>query len=257
MTGDRRPLKGLAVAIGFAIAATTVEAQPTPPRQPQGPLQLTPPLPVPRPNAPAPGPTPPSQVQIRPTQVVVGTGQLNPAQLQTLQRISEVYNGIREMNGLFTQVEGDGTRTTGRFFLTKPGKIRFQYDRPNPLEIVADGRDVVVRDRKANTQDLYPLNQTPLRYLLNDKIDLTRDAKVLGVFKDQDMVSVTIEEKGNFTEGQLTLFFDATTLDLRQWTIIDGRGNETAVAVQNVNTAQRNNPSLFVIDTSQQMPTPH
>jgi outer membrane lipoprotein-sorting protein len=180
-------------------------------------------------------------------------GQLAPTQVATLRRISEVYNSFREMNGRFTQVDGAGRRTTGRFYISKPGRIRFTYDRPSPLEIVADGTDVVVRDRRLNTQDLYPLGQTPLRYLTSQSIDLTRDARVVSVFNDQDMVSVTIEERGNFAEGQLTLYFDATNFQLRQWTIVDGRGAETNVAVSNVQTNQRNDPALFVIDRTLQL----
>jgi outer membrane lipoprotein-sorting protein len=160
------------------------------------------------------------------------------------------------MNGRFSQVEADGSRSTGRFYLTKPGRIRFLYDRPNPLDIVADGTDVIVRDRRLNTQDLYPLSQTPLRYLTTERIDLVRDARVVNVFADQDLVSVTIEERGSFTEGQLTLFFDASHFALRQWTITDARGNETAVAVSDVVTNQRNNPQLFAIDRTQQMTAP-
>lgn len=219
-----------------------------------GPVQLTPGGPTPQ-TRPAPGAQPPATPARpaqapapAPNQTVQGRGNLNATQVATLRRITEVYNSVREMNGRFTQVEADGARSTGRFYISKPGRIRFQYDRPSVLDIVSDGTDVVVRDRRLNTQDLYPLSQTPLRYLTNERIDLLRDARVVSVFNDQDMVSVTIEERGNFTEGQLTLYFDASNFSLRQWTITDARGNETAVTVSGVTTNQRNNPQLFAID---------
>lgn len=223
----------------------------SPPRPPQSAPNAPVPLPLPRPieaapSAPArPGGGAPATAA-RPA--VTQGAQLDQSQAATLTRITEAFNAIREMNGSFVQVENNGGRSTGRFFLTKPGRIRFQYDRPNPLDIVADGSDVVVRDRRLNTQDLYPLSQTPLRYLLNERIDLGRDAKVLAVFQDQGQISVTIEERGNFTEGQLTLFFDSANLQLTQWTITDARGQETAVSIRNVQTNQRNDPALFRID---------
>jgi outer membrane lipoprotein-sorting protein len=226
-----------------------------PPAAPSRPQQSAPnapvPLPLPRPieaapSAPArPGGAAPATAA-RPA--VTESGQLDQSQAATLSRITDAFNAIREMNGTFVQVDNNGARSIGRFFLTKPGRIRFQYDRPNPLDIVADGTDVVVRDRRLNTQDLYPLAQTPLRYLLNERIDLRRDAKVLAVFQDQGQISVTIEERGNFTEGQLTLFFDAANLQLTQWTITDARGQETAVSIRNVQTNQRNDPAVFRID---------
>jgi outer membrane lipoprotein-sorting protein len=264
MQRGKRLMKILIVALtGTALGGGGLLAQ-------GAPLQLTPggvtqtrpaapanqgtnvPVPPQRPSAPAqaaPVQRPPAATA--PAQAARGVGNLSGSQVATLQRINEVFNGIREMNGRFTQIDGDGSRSTGRFYLTKPGRIRFVYDRPSSLDIIADGTDVVVRDRRLNTQDLYPLSQTPLRYLTNDRVDLVRDAHVVNVFNDQDMVSVTIEERGNFAEGQLTLFFDSTTFALRQWTIVDGRGSETAVAVSDLATNQRNNPQLFAIDRTQ------
>lgn len=268
MTRRSLPI-ALTLFAALAAAAPPAVAQTPPPVQltPGGPPATTPavPAPPPRPsgtpvppawNAPAqpraapatPPATPPAAAA--PVPAPPGT---SASQAATLRRITEAYNAMREMNGRFTQVEANGRRTTGRFYISKPGKIRFVYDRPSRLDIVADGRDVVVRDRGLNTQDLYPLSQTPLRYLLNDRIDLTRDAKVVNVFNDQDMVSVTIEERTQFTEGQLTLYFDASDFQLRQWTITDARGNETSVAVEGLQTNQRNNPNLFEIERNIQV----
>ncbi len=76
------------------------------------------------------------------------------------------------MVGDFVQVGPDGSKTQGQVYLQKPGRVRFEYADPTPIELIADGSSVVVRDRKLATQDLYPLSQTPLRFLLADKIDL-------------------------------------------------------------------------------------
>lgn len=215
----------------------------------QGPVQL---VPQPRPSQAPPAakpqpPAPPAEASIRSTPVISEARPLGQEQTALLQRVNAAFNAMHDMQATFTQVEFDGARTTGRFFLSKPGKVRFQYDRPNPLEVIADGHDLVVRDRKLNTQDYFPLRQTPLRYLLNDKIDLTKDAKVLAVLQDPDLVTVVIEDRNDFSQGQLTLFFDAKSLELRQWSVIDGNGRETAVAVQNVTLNRPNNPDLFTI----------
>lgn len=228
-------------------------ARPAPNAQSQQPSAV--PLPPPRPTAPqqaAPQPAAPQPPAARgPAPATQGAGRLNATQVATLQRINEVYNSVREMSGRFTQIENDGARSTGRFYITKPGRIRFLYDRPNPLDIVADGTDLVVRDRRLNTSDLYPLSQTPLRYLTNERIDLMRDARVMSVLAEQDMIGVTIEARSTFSEGQLTLYFDAANYSLRQWTITDARGAETAVSVSDLTTNQRNNPQLFAIDRTQ------
>ena len=77
----------------------------------------------------------------------------------------------------------------------KPGQVRFDYNPPSPIELIADGSSVVVRDRKLATQDLYPLSQTPLRFLLSDQLDLMRDTNVVGVYADDVFVTVVIEER--------------------------------------------------------------
>ena len=92
---------------------------------------------------------------------------------------------MQQLVGNFVQVGPDGSRVKGEFYIQKPGKVRFEYDPPSPIEIVADGQSVVVRDRKLATQDLYPLSQTPLRFLLSERIDLMRDTNVIGVRADE------------------------------------------------------------------------
>lgn len=232
---------GLVVGLCAGLAAPGAEAQapfvPQPRPQQAQPPARTPPAPDRKTN----------DVTLRSTPVISSTQPLSSQQTVILQKVSTAFNAMHDMQATFTQVEFDGGRTTGRFFLSKPGKVRFQYDRPSPLEIIADGNDLVVRDRKLNTQDFYPLKQTPLRYLLNERIDLTKDAKVLAVLQDNDLVTIVIEDRNDFSQGQLTLFFDANSYELRQWSVIDGNGRETAVAVHNVTLNRPNNPELFKI----------
>ncbi len=89
-------------------------------------------------------------------------------------RVSAYLTSVQVLTGNFVQIGPDGRRTTGHLFIQKPGKVRFEYDPPSPIDIIADGPSVVVRDRQLATQDLYPLSQTPLRFLLADHIDLLR-----------------------------------------------------------------------------------
>ncbi len=89
-------------------------------------------------------------------------------------RVSAYLSSLQTVIGNFVQVGPDGTKTKGDFYIQKPGKMRFEYDEPSPIAIVADGQTLVVRDRKLATQDVYPLSQTPLRFLLSDRIDLLK-----------------------------------------------------------------------------------
>ena len=108
------------------------------------------------------------------------------------------------------QIAPDGSRTDGTFYIQKPGKVRFEYNPPSPIEVIADGSSVVVRNRDLLTQDLWPLSQTPLRYLLADHINLLRDTDVVSVSSDDKFITVVIEEKQVMVgTSRLMVMFDA------------------------------------------------
>jgi outer membrane lipoprotein-sorting protein len=164
-------------------------------------------------------------------------------------RVSAYLSGIRQLHGNFVQVAPDGGKSEGEFFLQKPGKVRFDYNPPSPIELIADGSSVVVRDRKLATQDLYPLSQTPLRFLLADRIDLLRDTNLIGVYADDVFVTVVIEER-QILGGthKVMLMFGAQDYQLRQWTVTDPQGYDTTVAVYNLDGKAAPDPNMFRID---------
>ena len=170
-------------------------------------------------------------------------------QRATLDRISLYLSSVQTMVGNFVQVGPDGGKTQGTFYIQKPGKVRFEYNPPTPIDIIADGSSVVVRDRNLATQDLYPLSQTPLRYLLADRIDILRDTDVISVTSDDTFVTVVIEEKQLVVgTSRLMIMFDAKDLALKQWTVTDPQGLDTTVAVFNLDASKKPDPNLFVIN---------
>jgi outer membrane lipoprotein-sorting protein len=161
---------------------------------------------------------------------------------------------VQQLSGTFVQVGPDGSRLKGEFYIQKPGKVRFEYEPPSPIEIIADGSAVAVRDRKLATQDVYPLSQTPLRYLLADRIDLMRDTNVISVQADDVFVTVVIEEKQVVVgTSRLMMMVGAKDYQLKQWTVTDPQGFDTTVAVSNLDSKSRPDPELFKIDFTRSM----
>ncbi|SHG36005.1 outer membrane lipoprotein carrier protein LolA [Bradyrhizobium erythrophlei] len=164
-------------------------------------------------------------------------------------KVSAYLSSLQTLAGNFVQVGPDGSKTKGDFYIQKPGKVRFEYDDPSPIDIIADGSAVAVRDRKLATQDIYPLSQTPLRYLLSDRIDLMKDTNVVSVTSDDLFVSVTIEEKQALIgTSRLMLMVGAKDGQLKQWTVTDPQGYDTTVAIYNLDSSRKPDPSLFKID---------
>jgi outer membrane lipoprotein-sorting protein len=152
------------------------------------------------------------------------------------------------MEGDFIQIGPNGDQSEGVFFIRKPGRVRFHYNPPARLDVIADGSTVAIKDGKSGTQDMYPLSKTPLRYLLAQNIDLTSSNLVSQVREESDLVMVTIVQKGAFAEGTLTLIFDKKTYELRQWQVTDAQGLNTSVAIFNtIIGKQQTDPNLYRI----------
>jgi len=220
----------------FQVAASEFAAnRPAASVQAQQPKQTTPPNPVipdPRRNVPA---------------SIFMT--FDAGQKAAAARVSAYLSNLSTLSGNFVQVGPDGARTTGDFFIQKPGKVRFEYDAPTTIAMVSDGQSLAVRDTKLATQDIYPLSQTPLRYLLSDRIDLMKDTNVVAVTSDELYTSVIIEER-NAAVGTSRLMLMIGTKDgqLKQWTITDPQGYDTTVAIYNLDTTKKFDPGLFKID---------
>ncbi|MDF2617348.1 MAG: outer rane lipoprotein carrier protein LolA [Xanthobacteraceae bacterium] len=220
---------------------------PTPPKKPSQ-AAMTRTAQAAQPQAAAPSAAAPSQPGADPNIQVAAVANRRAA-ADTVQRINAYFNSFKNMTGNFVQVDPDGTRRQGQFFILKPGRVLFEYDPPSRIELVADGRSVAVRDKRLKTQDISPLSATPLRFLLSENFDLARNANVTGVYQDDLFATVVIEEKQAMTGTfKLMIMFDAKTMQLKQWTVTDPQGYDTTVAVSNLDTGERPDPMLFVIN---------
>ncbi|MDO9412969.1 MAG: outer membrane lipoprotein carrier protein LolA [Pseudolabrys sp.] len=176
-------------------------------------------------------------------------GALNAEQRTIIGKINAYLTNVQQLSGKFVQVGPDGSRSQGDFYISKPGRVRFEYDDPSPIELIADGSSVVVRDRKLATQDVFPLSQTPLRFLLSDKVDLMRDSSLTSVYADEVFITAVLEEKNGLVgTSRLMLMFNAKDMQLKQWTVTDPQGYDTTVAVYNLDSTRTPDPAMFKID---------
>lgn len=198
-------------------------------------------------------PSPATRVAVNPgeqpaTAAAGPSGTFNSKQRLLVEKVNTYLTNLQTLAGDFVQVAPDGGRSGGKFYLQKPGRIRFEFAPPSRVELIADGQSLVVRDRKLATQDLYPLSQTPLRFLLADRIDLLH-SDLIGVYADNLFVTLMIEQRQIFGDPhRLLLMFDAKDFRLRQWTITDSQGYGTTVVVYNLDPRKKLDPKLFDIN---------
>jgi len=164
-----------------------------------------------------------------------------------LKRISDYLNGIHTLEGSFLQIDPGGSIESGDFYLTKPGKMRFAYQPPNPLLIVSDGRTVAVRNAKLNTVDRYPLSDTPLGLILGDNIDLNQNLAITGMSEEPGAITIHAKSESSHAQGNISIEFSREPLELRQWTVVDAQGLSTTVVLKDIQTGIALPDSLFVL----------
>ncbi|MFB2551492.1 outer membrane lipoprotein carrier protein LolA [Ensifer soli] len=176
-----------------------------------------------------------------------GVPDLALAQQNTIaQSIADHFASVKTMSGEFVQFGPRGEQTGGKFYISRPGKIRFNYEDPSPMRVIADGKAVVIGNRKLKTWDLYPLSKTPLNLLLGDKIDLSSKT-VRQVKEDPDLITIVLGDRSIFGDSTITMMFDPKTYELRQWTITDAQKKDTSVMIFNVATGLKLDDRVFAI----------
>ncbi|MFJ7355248.1 outer membrane lipoprotein carrier protein LolA [Phyllobacterium sp. NPDC097923] len=177
----------------------------------------------------------------------LANAQAAPAAINGAQQIANQFSSVKTMTGDFVQFGPRGEQTEGTFYIERPGKIRFTYNKPSPIRVISDGESVVINNRKLDTWDLYPLSKTPLKLLLADQIDLTGD-RVKSVKEEPDMTTIVLGDKSVFGNSTIKMMFDPKTYELRQWTITDAQGLDTTVMITNVRKDVKFAKDMFTID---------
>jgi len=167
-----------------------------------------------------------------------------------LRRVSAYLNGMKSVQGHFLQIDASGKTERGDFYIKKPGRVRFEYEKPNPNLIVADGTTVAVENSALKTTDRYPLLSSPLRLLLSEDIDLNTDPRITSLTKEQGALNVTATERDGPATGRITLTLadSGANLELRQWEVVDAQGTRTVVSVNDMRQVADIPARLFVIE---------
>ena len=167
-----------------------------------------------------------------------------------LSTLSAYLNGLTTVEAGFTQVNDDGTVSTGRLFLHRPGRMRFEYDPPDSGVVISAGSTVTVYDPKSNQPpESYPLKRTPLALILASDIDLGQARMVVGHEFDGQATIVTAQDPEHPEHGRIKMVFDADPVVLSRWVIEDDSGGRTTLMLEDMRTGGRIRPSYFTQPT--------
>lgn len=164
-----------------------------------------------------------------------------------LAKLDAALNNTTSFSGRFSQYGADGSFAQGQIYLKRPGKLRFEYDAPNPLLIVSDGVTLTQQDRALETTDRVPLSATPLNFFLKEDVNLANDTEVVSLIKTFNETRVTARDGSGEMDGAITMVFDSQTSNLKEWIIEDSFGGRTRVLLSDLRYNERINPRLFIL----------
>ena len=152
------------------------------------------------------------------------------AEIIPLSDLSRYLNRLTTAESDFTQVNADGSISTGRLYIRRPGRARFEYAPPDRSLVLAGGGQVAIFDAKSNQPpEQYPLRRTPLNLILAEDVDLGRAEMVVGHGEVENTTRVVAQDPENPEYGTIELVFTADPVELRQWIITDDLGSQTTV----------------------------
>ena len=162
--------------------------------------------------------------------------------------INAAINAIDTMRARFVQIAPDGSASEGLVSMSRPGRLRFEYDDPSPILMVADGTTIAIEDRALETVDRVPLSSTPLWWLLKRNVDLAQDAEIIAMQREYGYIYLTLRDPSNEMEGQIVFAFSENDYELREWYITDAFSQVTRVSLVDIEFGMRLSPRLFVIE---------
>lgn len=173
------------------------------------------------------------------------------AQQLSLSALSRYLNSFSTAQADFTQINPDGTISTGRLFIHRPGRVRFEYDPPERNLVLAAAGSVNIFDARSNQgPTVYPLRRTPLNLILAANVDLTRERMVVRHYVEGPTTVVVAQDPEHPEYGSIQLVFSANPTELRQWIVTDDMGRETTVVLGDMRTGVQISPQLFSVDVA-------
>jgi outer membrane lipoprotein-sorting protein len=170
---------------------------------------------------------------------------LSEADKADIARIERYLNDIRTLKTRFSQTNPDGTSASGTIYVQRPGRMRVEYDPPNPVLVVATGVWLIYHDKKLGQVSHLPINSSPAAFLVRDSLEFARDGAILGFERGPKVLRLTVAEKADAGAQKLTLVFADSPLKLEKWMVVDPQGQTTHVSLVEPATGVALDPILF------------
>lgn len=170
---------------------------------------------------------------------------LPPGDADTLRQIEAYLDGIGTLEARFSQIGPDGGLARGTVYIQRPGRLRIDYDPPSRILLVATDWRLIFWDGSIQQQNVIPVSETPLAFLLGEKLALGSGLEVTRMARREGEIDLTVTRSDAPDQGSVTLTFGERPLELRRWSVTDAQGLTTAVILEGTQTGKPLDPALF------------
>ena len=182
----------------------------------------------------------------QPTKAIVGSEEKGD-----IRRVEAYLNGLKSLKAGFLQVSSNGSVATGTLYLARPGKVRFEYDPPNPILLLSDGYFLRYVDKDLKQVTHMWLDNTPIGFLLKEDIKLSESLTITKFSRNANVLIITLIDPEKPEKGTISLIFSDNPLKLKKWVIKDAQGITTTITLNNSERAVKINPTLFKLTSEE------
>jgi outer membrane lipoprotein-sorting protein len=172
--------------------------------------------------------------------------ELSPKQVEIVRKVNAYFNQLSNLRGSFVQTGADNKRQRGKFYISRPGRFRFEFNLPSRVVIISDGNYVAIQDRDLNTDDRWGLGYTPFRALLQKDVDLLRDAQIIEAQAVDDTITIAFEDRSGDAHSRIKLFLTTKpATQIKAWIVKDAQGLDTRIDLTEVLATDEPDAHLF------------
>ncbi|KLN61037.1 hypothetical protein WH96_10230 [Kiloniella spongiae] len=158
---------------------------------------------------------------------------LSPDEVSIVRRVEGYLNDLKSVSARFIQISSNGSLSEGKVSIQRPGQMRFEYDPPVPIIMIANGATLLYFDKKLKQSTYLPLWKTPLWFLIREKVELHKDIQILSAQESDSTIQLELKAEGESDGTQMTLLFSDNPISLRKWEVVDAQGITTQVSLIN------------------------
>lgn len=165
-----------------------------------------------------------------------------------LSQIESYLNNIKNLSAKFIQESSQHEKINGTFLLSRPGKMRIEYNAQPKVLIVVNGSVLAYEDLELDEVSYLSTNTTPASFLTRPNISFAaKDIEITNVKKTDNQIKVSVVKKNRREAGEFSLIFETNPLEFIKMEVKNDLDQIITVTLKDINFNKELKNNLFII----------